>query len=101
MKPLAQKPTKQILSARNTPQTFTLNKLAKPIVRDDIFSLPPAVYGTIYLTLIPLFGFLYSTLPNMQFNHEDVGFLEAMYFIVKTELYQATFNTILKRIKLA
>ena len=76
MKPLAQKPTKPILSTRNTPQTFTLNKLAKPIVRDDIFSLPPAVYGTIYLTLIPLFGFLYSTLPNMQFNHENVGFLE-------------------------
>ena len=43
MKPLAQKPTKPIISARNTPQTFTLNKLAKPIVRDDIFSLPPAV----------------------------------------------------------
>jgi len=45
MKPLAQKPTKPIISTRNTPQTFTLNKLAKPIVRDDIFSLPPAVYG--------------------------------------------------------
>ena len=80
MKPLAQKPAKPIISTRNTPHTFTLNKLAKPIVRDDIFSLPPAVYGTIYLTLIPLFGFLYSTLPNMQFNHENVGFLEAMYF---------------------
>ena len=51
MKPLAQKPTKPIISTRNTPHTFTLNKLAKPIVRDDIFSLPPAVYGTIYLTL--------------------------------------------------
>lgn len=80
MKPLAQKSPKPTISTRNTPQTFTLNKLAKPIVGNDIFSLPPAVYGTIYLTLIPLFGFLYSTLPNMQFNHENVGFLEAMYF---------------------
>lgn len=61
-------------------ESFTVNKLSKPIVRNDIFSLPPAVYGTVYLTLIPLFGLLYSTLPNMQFNHENVQFLEAMYF---------------------
>ncbi len=37
MKPLAQKSPKPTISTRNTPQTFTLNKLAKPIVRDDIF----------------------------------------------------------------
>lgn len=68
--------------AKSPPTTpgFSLAKLSKPMVRDDMFSLPPAVYGTTYLSLIPIFGLLYSTLPGMQFNHEDVGFLEAMYF---------------------
>lgn len=69
-------------SVSTTPSSpsFSIAKLSKPIVRDDIFSLPPAVYGTMYLTLIPLFGLLYSTLPNMQFNKENISFLEAMYF---------------------
>lgn len=58
----------------------SLKNLVKPNIRKDIFSLPPAVYGTMYLGLIPIFGFLYSVLPNMQFNHENVGFLEALYF---------------------
>lgn len=80
MKQLSKKPT----LAANPPQPFTLNKLSKPIVGNDIFSLPPAVYGTIYLALIPLFGLLYSTLPDMQFNHQNMGFLEAMYFSTVT-----------------
>lgn len=57
-----------------------LKKLDKPIIRDDIFSLPPTVYATAFLVLIPVFGLLYSTLPNMQFNREKLGFLEALYF---------------------
>lgn len=58
----------------------TLKQLRKPSIREDMFSLPPSVYATTFLVLIPLFGFLYSTLPNMQFNHENMGFLEALYF---------------------
>ena len=63
----------------NNPLPF-LKTLNKPSIREDMFSLPPSVYATTFLVLIPLFGFLYSTLPNMQFNHENMGFLEALYF---------------------
>ncbi len=60
---------------------FSLSKkLLKPRVNNDWFSLPPAVYGSIYLGLIPVFGLFYTFLPNMAFNHEYMGFLEAMYF---------------------
>lgn len=60
--------------------TPVLNRLGRPRVYDDIFSLPPAWYGTTYLLLIPVFGLLYTIVPGMQFNHEDVRFMEAMYF---------------------
>lgn len=57
-----------------------LNSLKKPKSKSDMFSLPPSVYGTIYLALIPAFALIYTLLPNMGFNHEDMGFFEAMYF---------------------
>lgn len=57
-----------------------LDTLKKPTSKSDIFSLSPAVYGTVYLALIPSFALLYTLLPNMTFNHENVGFFEAMYF---------------------
>lgn len=62
------------------PHSHVLDKLTKPKTKSDIFSMPPYVYGMTYLALIPLFGAIYSMIPNMAFNHENVGFLEAMYF---------------------
>lgn len=62
------------------PQVPALKQLRKPIVGNDMFSLPPWVYGSVYLGLIPVFGLLYTALPGTQFNHENVGFLDAMYF---------------------
>lgn len=62
------------------PHSHALDKLTKPKTKSDIFSMPPYVYGMTYLALIPLFGAIYSMIPNMAFNHDNMGFLEAMYF---------------------
>lgn len=61
-----------------TPNDF--DKLMKPKTKNDIFSLPPWVYGSLYLALVPIFGAVYTFLPNMAFNHEDMDLLDAMYF---------------------
>lgn len=74
--PIAQKT--RHFHPHSTPNDF--DKLMKPKTKNDIFSLPPWVYGSLYLALVPIFGAVYTFLPNMAFNHEDMDLLDAMYF---------------------
>lgn len=65
------------------PHQFSLNNLAslkRPNTKNDIFSLPPWVYGSLYLALVPIFGALYTFVPDMAFNHDNMDLLDAMYF---------------------
>lgn len=65
---------------RNSLGQNQLDKLAKPKSKNDIFSLPPWVYGSLYLALVPLFGGIYTFFPAMSFNHENMSLLDSLYF---------------------
>lgn len=58
----------------------TLDKLVKPRSKSDIFSMPPWVYGSLYLALIPCFAGLYTFMPHMAFNNANMTLLDALYF---------------------
>lgn len=62
----------------------TVNAQSNRFSPKDLISLTPRYYAYTYLALMPAFGLLYTYLPNVRFNHDNMTFIDHLYFSAVT-----------------